>query len=157
MVAKAQIYIDPQAFASANRLLDELDGMARGPAIKRVLKKAGQITVAKAKEILPKPGDPGDKKELKPLRDTVEVKTVSFQGGAIQVMIVGYAWPTGNHGQLVEEGHKMVLWGEEIEGGRVEPHPYFKTAIDRSQAAVQQAIIDGARSEADKVLAASLY
>lgn len=157
MVAKAQVYIDPKAFEQANRLLDAVESMNRGAAIKRVLKKAGQIVVQKAQQVLPKEGYPGDKPELIPLRKTVEVKTVSYEGGLIQVMIVGYGWPAGNHGLNVEEGHQMWLWGEKIEGARVEPHPYFRITVDKSQAQVQASIIDGARAEANNALKASLY
>src|SRR6185503_1924540 len=59
---------------------------------------------------LPKPGYPGDKPELKPLRDATAVKVKEYPNGTI-VALVGYEWGAGSHGHNVEEGHAIVTGG----------------------------------------------
>jgi hypothetical protein len=148
---KHGIYIDPSAARQADRMLSQIEAQARGAAIDRVLRDAGNLLKKTVREILPKPGYPGDKEGLKPLRDTVTVKVKNYQGGFFKVLIVGYALPAGAHGHLVEFGHEKVLWGEPIEGSPVEGKGYFTTAVQMAQPQISTTILAGARREAEKV------
>lgn len=142
-------HIDKKTFDEAQKILDQIDMAARGSAITETMRTAGNLVKQSVRKLLPKPGYPGDKKDLKPLRDTIAVKTKSYQGGSFRVMIVGYAWPAGNHGHLVEYGHKKVLWGQRTDE-MVPPHPYFERGVQQAQTQVHHTIIEGARKAAAK-------
>jgi hypothetical protein len=144
--ARIKIYLHPDATREVDRLLMQIDALSRGPAITKVLRDVGNHIKKSLREILPKPGYPGDKPELVPLRDTVKVKIKNYQGGAVKVMIVGYENPEGAHGHLVEFGHEKWLWGEFIENSPVDPHPYLQTAINMTANTRNQVFIDGARA-----------
>lgn len=157
------IHIDPIAAKEADRLLSAIEEQARGAAIGRVLRDAGNLLKQKVREVLPKPGYPGDKPDLKPLRDTVTVKVKNYQGGFFKVLIVGYALPAGAHGHLVEFGHDMAantFWNgmkfvsvqsTTVSGKRVEGKGYFTAAVEMAQSQVDATILAGARREAAKV------
>lgn len=154
--ARIKIYLHPDADRQVHALLMQIDALSRGPAITKVLRDVGNHIKKSLREILPKPGYPGDKtyrtdKDGKtvlavPLRDTVKVKIVNYRGGEIKVMIVGYENPEGAHGHLVEFGHEKWLWGEFIENSPVDPHPYLQTAINMTANTRNQVFIDGARA-----------
>lgn len=157
------IFIDPKSIADADALLRAIDQHARGRAMTKVLKDAGNVLIKQLKEVLPKPGYPGDKPDLKPLRDTVASKVKNYQGGFYKVLIVGYEWPVGNHGNLVEKGHDIapnLIWtgtgfrqlqSTEVTGVRVEGKHYFATAVQMAQPRIDAQIVELAKREAAKV------
>ncbi len=161
------IFIDPKSMREADQLLKAIEEHARGRAITKVLKDAGDVLVKQLREVLPKPGYPGDKPHLKPLRDTVASKVKNYQGGFYKVLIVGYEWPTGNHGNLVEQGHDIApntfhngagfvtLKSTEETGERVEGKHYFATAVRIAQPRIDAVVLESARREAAKVRPAS--
>jgi hypothetical protein len=140
------IHIDPATVRAADKLLSAIEEQARGAAIGRVLRDAGNLLKKKVREVLPKPGYPGDKAGLKPLRDTVSIKVKNYQGGFFKVLIVGYALPSGAHGHLVEFGHDMAVTGKRVAG-----KGYFTAAVQMAQSQVDTTILNGARREAAKV------
>lgn len=150
-MANKALHIDPSSEKAALALLDKIEAHARGQAMTRVLRAAGEVVKREARVIVPKPGYPGDKPGLKPLRDTVSIRVKNYQGGFYKVLLVGYTYPAGAHGHLVESGHAKVLWGKRTEGF-VEGKQYFQMAVDRTQDAVNQAIISGATTEAAKAV-----
>lgn len=129
----------------AERLLDQIDEMVRGPAITNVLRGVGNQIKSDVREVLPKPGYPGDKPQFTPLRDTMRVKVKNYANGAIKVMVTGYDWPEGAHGQPLEAGHEKWLWGEHIESSPVDPHPYVGEVVKLTRVTQSQRLIDGAR------------
>jgi hypothetical protein len=163
MTVKHGIIISPESVREADRLLLAIEEHARGAAIGRVLRAAGEAVKKAVQDVLPKPGYPGDKPDLKPLRDTVSVKVKNYQGGFYKVLIVGYALPAGAHGHLVEFGHEMTAntwWnGERLvsvrstqeTGVRVEGKFYFSTAVKLVQPRVDEIILTQARREAERV------
>lgn len=163
MTVKHGIIISPQSVREADQLLLAIAEHARGAAIGRVLRSAGNAVKEAVRELLPKPGYPGDKPEFKPLRDTVTVKIKNYQGGFYKVLIVGYALPAGAHGHLVEFGHNMAantFWNgqrfvsvqsTEVTGERVEGKHYFSTAVNMVQPRVDNIILTAARREAERV------
>jgi len=153
MPSNKALHIDPASEKAALALLDKIEQHARGPAMNRVLKAAGEVVKREMQAIVPKPGYPGDKPGLKPLRDTVAVRVRNYQGGFYKVMLVGPSYPAGAHGHLVEDGQEKVLWGR-VTGEFVEGKKYFSIAVDRTKAAVDQAIISGAQREASQEIKA---
>ena len=67
---------------------------------RKALRRAGAVVVRRAKQLVPPPGYPGDKPELKPLRDTIGVEVK--QGRRALYAVVGPKRPAGSHGHLVE-------------------------------------------------------
>jgi len=135
----------------ATRLLEQIDGLVRGPAINKVLKSVGDQIIRDTKAVLPKPGYPGDKVGLKPLRDTLKAKVLNYRGGEIKVLVVGYEVPSGAHGSPLELGHEKWLWGEHIEGSPVEPHPYLKEVVKLTKVTQNRAMIEGARAALNRL------
>jgi len=162
-VQNVGISIDPRSIRAADNLLKAIEESARGAAIGRVMRSAGQVVRDRVREVLPRPGYPGDKPELKPLRDTVAVKVKNYQGGFYKVLIVGYALPAGAHGHLVEFGHDMAantFWNgskfvsvrsTQETGERVEGKFYFQTGVQMAQRQVDAVILAGAQREAARV------
>lgn len=149
-MAKMKIFLDPSALRQAERMLDQIDAIARGPQLTKVLRSVGEQIRRDVKAVLPKPGYPGDKPELKPLRDTIAVKVENYRGGMTKVLVVGYGWPAGAHGQPLEAGHEKWLWGEHIADSPVDPYPYFREVVQLTQVTQSQRLIDQARKELAK-------
>lgn len=131
---QGKVEIDKPTWSAADALLAKLDIQMRGKTIDSGLRKIGNQIKSQTKSILPKPGYPGDKPGMKPLRETLKVKVVNYDDGAIKVMVVGYTYSRtkgqgGNHGHLLEGGHDIVVGGPKSKGGKVvgqvEPHEYM--------------------------------
>lgn len=126
---QGSIEADKATWDAADKILAKLDMAVRGPAINTALRKVGNGIKSKTKAILPKPGYPGDKPDMVPLRETLKVKVKEYEGGKIKVGIVGYTYSRekgkgGNHGHLLEGGHIKVLWGRRV-GGFVKAYEYM--------------------------------
>ena len=151
-MAKIAITIDANAERQAAKLLEQIDELVRGPAITKTLQSVGRVVKNDVRSVLPKPGYPGDKPEFKPLRETISVRVKSYsQGGKIlKVLVVGYTWPAGAHGQPLESGHKIANQHGQHEGF-VEPRAYLAESVTRTRGAQDRAMVDGARKMLEKV------
>lgn len=131
---QGSIEIDKASWDAADKLLAKIDQAVRGKTVDQGLRKIGNQVKSQTKSLLPKPGYPGDKPGLKPLRDTLKVKIINYRDGAVKVMVVGYTYSRtkgegGNHGHLLEGGHVKVLWGRRTTE-RVQPHEYMIKVVE---------------------------
>ncbi len=95
---------------SIDKELGQLAVIHRMPVIKSGLRKACNVVRKRLQGILPKPGYPGDKPGLTPLREATATKVVEYDRSV--VALVGYDYTGGGqHGHLVEEGHRIVKGG----------------------------------------------
>jgi hypothetical protein len=134
---QASIAIDKSTWDAADKLLAKIEASVRGKTVDQGLRKIGNQIKSQTRSILPKPGYPGDKPGLKPLRETLKVKVVNYKGGVVKVMIVGYTYSRtpgvgGNHGHLLEGGHKKVLWGRRTEE-MVQPYEYMIQVVENNK------------------------
>lgn len=138
---------DEQTFREADSLLVAIDKQYRGKAVDQVLRKIGKKIASKTRAILPAPGYPGDKPGLKPLRETLKTKVVSYQDGSVKVAVVGYTYSRtpgegGNHGHLLEGGHVKVLWGRRT-NEMVQPYEYLIKVVESSKQESHQIMVTG--------------
>lgn len=101
--------IDAATFERIDKQLAELAIISRSKTIRDGLRAAGNVVKKRLREIVPKPGYPGDKPGLKPLRDTVAVKVTEYDRATVAT--VGYQHDTGAHGHLLEEGWRVAHGG----------------------------------------------
>jgi hypothetical protein len=151
-MARIKIEVDKQAELAATKLLEQIDDLVRGPAITGTLRSMGNAVKKEVQEVLPKPGYPGDKPEYKPLRDTLSVRVKSYDRGGkiVKVLVVGYRWPEGAHGQPLEAGHKIAnQYGQH--DGMVEPRAFIAETVERTKPSQAAALLDGARKMLAKV------
>ncbi len=134
---QAQLEVDEASWQEADKMLAQLEQTVRGPAIGTAMRQVLQPLKQKTKQILPKPGYPGDKPELKPLRETLGIRTRNYQDNQIKVAILGYQYPAGAHGHLLEGGHDLVKGGSKKSGGvvvgYVQPYEYLITTVNESR------------------------
>lgn len=138
---------DKAAFDKMDVLLSKIDANLRGSAINNGLRAIGRQIASGTKAALPKPGYERftrpkgiaykDKSEPKPLGQTVKTKIIQHADGLVKVAIIGYEWPAGAHGHLVEMGHDLVKGGNKSSGGQVighvEPAEYMVTVVANSR------------------------
>ncbi len=156
---KFEISIDKAAMNKIDAELAAIETNLRGQAISNGLRKIGAEIGQKTKSALPKPGyerrtRPGgllykDKDGPKPLGQTVRTKLLKYADGVIQVALIGYEYPAGAHGHLVEMGHDLVKGGSKKSGGtvigHVEPAHYMVTVVENSRAHQDSIMIAAAR------------
>lgn len=139
-----------------DRELARLDLMLRSKALKKALRRGGQVVQKRARELCPRSsqthtGDTWSKatqaarQGVKPLAETIGVVVREYDRGTF-VLLVGPEYPAGALGHLIEYGHAEVLWGKET-GRRVPPYPFLRPAADETQEQVNAAIIDTLRAE----------
>ncbi len=159
MQTQMAIEFDKAAFNRIDATLAAIETNLRGKAMDRGLRAIGSQVKQKTAAILPKPGyerftrtsnEPyKDKDGPKPLAQTIKTKIVNYAGGLIKVAIIGYEWPAGAHGHIVESGHDMVVGGKKKSGGRVvghvEPALYMVTVVDKSRTSFDSIVIAEAR------------
>lgn len=154
--------IDISASKELEAELLRLEAAARSPALIRGLRAGGAVVAKRLRQILPKPGYPGDKPGFKPLRDTVKAQVKEYQQGSVVVAVVGYEWGAGSHGHLVEYGHDIVTGGSSpassaarqsarvsktgrrgkgVISGRVEGRYYLKSASESTRPEQDQAML----------------
>lgn len=164
MAVTGHIKIDQATFREADKLLEQIERDVRGPAIGAALREVGKKVNQKTRAVLPKKGYTrytrpkhlryDDKEEPKPLNQTLAVKTENYAGGAIKVAIIGYAYPAGAHGHLVEMGHDLVKGGSKKKGGvvigHVEPAEYMVRVVEETKAEQNADFIRGLRKVLDK-------
>ena len=128
------------------KALDRIDDALSGKVKRQMVKAAAEVVARRARELCPV-GDPADKPDLKPLRDTIGIEVRDY--GPRALAVVGPEYPAGAHGHLVELGHEEVLFGVRT-GRRVPPHPFMRPAFDETQAeqlAAMEAVVVGALRE----------
>jgi hypothetical protein len=143
---QGSIEVDKATWDAADKILAKLDIAIRGTAIDGALRKVGNGIKSKTKAILPKPGYPGDKPDMVPLRETLKVKVKQYEGGKIKMGIVGYSYSRekgkgGNHGHLLEGGHILVAWGRRT-GRRVKAYEYMIRVCEDTKAEQKATIIN---------------
>lgn len=104
------VRITGDLFETLDADLSKIDLMSKSKAVTSGMRKALNVPKRRLKGDLPKPGYPGDKPGLKPLRETPSV-SVKHYGSGVVLGVLGYAQPTGAHGMLLELGHRIVTGG----------------------------------------------
>lgn len=130
--------IEITGFEELIKALDRIDDTLSKQVTRQCVKAAGEVVAARAKQLCPV-GNPADKADLKPLRDTIGVEVRNYDRRALAV--VGPEYPAGAHGHLVEYGHAEVLWGVRT-GRRVPAKPFMRPAFDETQTAQKAAMED---------------
>lgn len=152
---KFEISIDESSIKAIDAELAKIDIAARGPAIGNAIRSVGKMISKRTADVLPKPGYTKytrpkgikyqDKDGLKPLGETLATKVITVREGVVKVGIIGYAWPAGNHGHLVEQGHDLVKGGKKDKGGtvigRVEPTEYLVRIVAETRQEQQNILI----------------
>ena len=131
MQTQMAIEFDTVAMNRIDAALSAIETNLRGQAVDRGLRAIGSHVRQKTQAVLPKPGyarytrtkheEYRDKDGPKPLEQTIKTKIVGTPG-IVRVAIIGYEWPAGAHGHLVESGHDMVVGGKKRSGGTVVGH-----------------------------------
>ena len=137
MSATIRIDIDEHAMDTLDRQLARVEVMDRDRVLNKIIRAAANVPARRLRQILPKPGYPGDKPGLTPLRKTVKVKVKKYN--KVTVAIMGYDYNGGQHGHLVEEGHVKVVWGNKT-GGRVEGKHYLQKSVEDTREATSREV-----------------
>jgi len=127
---RVTIKISDAGWKEAAALMSQLPAVIRGQELMRALNTASRMVIRRAKQLVPPPGYPGDKTrkkpQLTPLRDTITYVMRKYQGGLVMGNVIGpYYTPFGgggNHGHLVELGHRIAAPGT----GTLTPLPHSK-------------------------------
>ncbi len=138
--------IETQGFTEAEAMLLEVPHKTN-QALKKALRKAGQHVVKRAKQLVPRPGYPGDKPDLKPLRDTIGVEVK--QGETIYA-VVGPKRPAGAHGHLVEGGARHHSWGVPT-GVMTKPVPFIEPASQDTKHLQHTELVDNLKKALDNI------
>jgi hypothetical protein len=160
--SQVELSIKEAGWKAADQLLARLEIAVRGKTINDAMRKVGNDIKQRTRAILPKPGYPGDRPDMKPLRETLKVKVKDFNGGAIKVMVVGYTYSRppnegqgGNHGHLLEGGHDIVKGGPKKKGGRVvghvPAHEYMVKIVETTRTQQQTILVTAITSALKKV------
>lgn len=158
--SQVELSIKEAGWRAADQLLAKLDIAVRGKTLNDALRKVGNQIKQQTQTILPKPGYPGDKPDMKPLRETLRVKVKEFRSGEVKVMVVGYTYSRakgqgGNHGHLLEQGHDIVKGGPKRKGGRVvghvPAHEYMVRIVETTRTQQQSTLITAITSALKKV------
>ena len=158
-VMQMSIEIDKAAFAQIDQALAQIETNLRGNAVAGGMRAVGRVVANGTKALLPKPGYErftrpkglpySDKSEPKPLGQTVKTKVLRAAGGVVITAIIGYEWPAGAHGHLVEMGHDLVKGGKKKSGGtvigHVKPAEYMITTVNASRSQFDSIIITAAK------------
>jgi hypothetical protein len=106
-----------------SKILDKVESSLKAKHMGAALESAGRVVVNKAVQLVPRSEQTGTRegnsKEYKrkygdppkPLHQTIGLVGRSYKQGQVHFVAVGAERPAGAHGHLVENGHKMVLWG----------------------------------------------
>lgn len=145
---QGKIEIDKATWDAADKMLARIEMAARGNAISAAIRNVGRKIVRKTKTILPKPGYPGDKEGMTPLRETLKAKVENYNGGATKVGVTGYTYSNqkgvgGNHGHLLEGGHEKWLWGKKIDGEMVPPYQYLINVVEQTKSEQKADLVEG--------------
>lgn len=123
--------IELEGWEELSRQLDRVDDRLTNRTKLEAVKAGGSVVASRARQLCPV-GDPADKPDLKPLRETIAVEVRDYGDRALAV--IGPQYPAGAHGHLVEHGHATA------NGGRTRPRPFVRPAFDETQDAQQAAM-----------------
>mgnify|MGYP006969501322 CR=1 FL=1 len=140
----ATAVVNTNELAAIDKELAKIQAIHRMGVVRKGVNRSLTPPSSRVKENLPKPGYPGDKPGLKPLRETLGKRVVDYPSGKV-VGVLGYRYPAGAHGHLVEEGHELVIRGESR--GNVEGKHYIDQAATATEGQ-QKAILDRTVGEA---------
>lgn len=121
VVMQSSVQISDDFFRTVDRQLSQFEIIGRSKVLDAGIRKGLNLVKSRVRDILPKPGYPGDKPGLKPLRDTVSVRIRRYQNDRYVVGMVGYEWGAGSHGHVVEHGHRIASGGTLIDPNRTTP------------------------------------
>lgn len=137
------------------KFLEELPLMLRGKALAQAVRRGGNVVKNRARQLVPV-GDPNHKPDSKPLKDTIVVKIVRFENDTVVVALIGPRSPDGNHGHLVEGGHRVRARGKKGEGpgdytgARVEGKEFMAPAADQTIDEQTAAIVAYLRNQVEE-------
>ena len=120
-----------------DRFLAQLPFEMRRKILPKAIRAGGNVVNLAARERIRDPGYPGDKPGLVPLKKTIITKVKVYD--MVVVAIVGPHYMGGNHGHLVEFGHRLIRkiktrdGVEKVEIGFVPPHPFLRPAADETR------------------------
>lgn len=147
-----------------DELFAKLELEMRGELLRSIAADAARPLVRAIKTQVPKPGYPGDKPELTPLRETIDFAVREYPR-AIVAMVGANRRKGGQHGTPVDQGHRIVVGGttkavksertrrSKSAGrtgqgrvvGQVEGLFYMRSAFAAARASIQAATIRGFR------------
>lgn len=136
-----ELRLDEKSIRRLDRVLSQIAIELRARELEKATRKGGNVIARAMRRKAPKPGYPGDKPDLKPLKNTIGVVIRRYGRRFVRlVAMIGPQYPAGAHGHLVEFGHEEVLFGERT-GRRVPPHPFARPAFDESRQKAMNEII----------------
>ena len=137
------VTIDDSLLKAIDDDLARIQVFERGAALKKAMGSAAEIVRKRTLGKLPRPGYPGDKPGLKPLRQTLRKKVIQYPSGKT-VALVGYAYPAGAHGHLLEEGHAQAG------GARIEGRHHLANADSETRQAQRAALEAGVKKALER-------
>ena len=140
-MAKAEIDEHGPRARRIEQVLNELPKILQNRTLGRALRAGGNVVKKETKRRTPR-GDPKHKPDKKPLHKTIIVVVKEYDGGRLQMAIVGFKYPEGAHGHLVEHGHQIVTRNGAKTGARVEGKQFFAPAVDTTQGQQEKAMVD---------------
>ncbi len=149
MAATIRVEYDTAAMDAVDAQLARLEVLDRQPALTKALRKAATVSAKRLRQILPKPGYPGDKPGLKALNKTVKVRVKRYE--KVTVSVMGYDHNGGQHGHNVDQGHAKVLWGKKT-SERVEGKGYLAKAVADTREESSRTLESEMEIVVDKVL-----
>ena len=159
------------------RLLKTLPGQLSTKVVRQALHAAAKIGVKALRDEAALHDDRGEirvnlrtlKRRIAHLSDSAIAVTRQY-GNGILYTAVGFEWPTGAAGWLVEHGHRMVVGGtvariqgktpkaanETLTGagrvlGLVKPHPIALPAFEQSRPAMEEAFQAAAQAGVEQL------
>ena len=139
------IHVQVDGGDDIDQWLAQLPFDLRTKALPKALRAAGNVVNVAAREHIRDPGYPGDKAGLVPLQKTIITKVRRYDRAV--VVIVGPHYLGGNHGHLVEFGHRLVYKvkkgtdAEEVKVSFVPPYPFMRPAAAETRDEQHEALI----------------
>ncbi|TWU67306.1 Nuclease precursor [Crateriforma conspicua] len=141
---------------TADRMLVLLPSEMRYKVLPKAVREAGWVVAHAAREKVRAPGYPGDKPGHAPLRKTIVARVRRYERAIVAVVGPLYILGAGNHGHLVEFGHRLVRkiktadGVEKVEIGFVKPHPFLRPAAMETADEQTRTLAEVVRTEVEK-------
>lgn len=115
MQSSVNLQISEEWFKTVESQLQALGNIGESKIIKQGVEDSLNAGNRRVYQIVPAPGYPGDKPGFAALRDTLETKVKAYgrgeQSSGILVGVAGFGWLGGQHGHIVEHGHRIATGG----------------------------------------------
>lgn len=115
MASSVSLEISEQWFHKVDAQLQAMGNIGESKLIRRGVEDSLKAGNRRVYQVLPRPGYPGDKPGFVALRDTLEVVVKAYGRGehssGMLVGVAGYRWLGGQHGHIVEHGHRIARGG----------------------------------------------